>query len=102
MLHITLMFDLPKLDYKWPPYPNWIVRVDPVFLTAMQVSKLDEIFKDNKWHIVRLIVNPDQTYEIDLDRKTVGKGSLLEDFNPPVNPPKEIEDPNDSKPDDWD
>ena len=29
------------------------------------------------------------------------KGSLLENFEPPVNPPKEIDDPEDSKPDDW-
>lgn len=28
-------------------------------------------------------------------------GSLLEDFEPPVNPPKEIEDPEDKKPEDW-
>jgi len=29
------------------------------------------------------------------------KGSLLEDFDPAVNPPKEINDPTDSKPADW-
>jgi hypothetical protein len=29
------------------------------------------------------------------------KGSLLENFEPPVNPPKEIDDSEDSKPDDW-
>ncbi len=37
-----------------------------------------------------------------LDKSSVGKGSLLQDFNPPVNPPKEIDDPNDIKPEDWD
>ena len=30
------------------------------------------------------------------------EGSLLEDFEPPVNPPREIDDPNDHKPKDWD
>lgn len=28
-------------------------------------------------------------------------GSLLEDFTPPVNPSKEIDDPTDSKPSTW-
>jgi hypothetical protein len=28
-------------------------------------------------------------------------GSLLEDFEPPVNPPKEIDDPKDKKPETW-
>lgn len=32
----------------------------------------------------------------------VNSGSLLEDFSPPVNPPKEIDDPEDSMPEDWD
>ena len=37
-----------------------------------------------------LIVRPDQTFAIRLDDEEVSKGSLLEDFDPPVNPPKEI------------
>jgi calnexin len=48
-----------------------------------------------------LIVNPDNTYEIQIDGEESKKGSLLEDFDPPVNPPKEIDDPNDKKPEDW-
>lgn len=48
-----------------------------------------------------LIVRPDQTFEIQMDGNQVKSGSLLEDFNPPVNPPKEITDPNDTKPADW-
>ncbi|KAI5786438.1 Calreticulin family-domain-containing protein [Peziza echinospora] len=48
-----------------------------------------------------LIVNPDQTYEIKMDGARVKNGSLLEDFNPPVNPAKEIDDPEDKKPADW-
>lgn len=51
---------------------------------------------------MRLEINTDNTYEVTLDKTSVAKGSLLEDFNPPVNPPKEIDDPNDSKPEDWD
>lgn len=48
-----------------------------------------------------LIVNPDQTYQIKIDGESLRNGSLLEDFTPSVNPPKEIEDPNDTKPEDW-
>ena len=48
-----------------------------------------------------LIVNPDQTFEIKIDNESVKTGSLLEDFTPPVNPEEEIDDPKDTKPDDW-
>lgn len=37
-----------------------------------------------------------------IDQSRVGSGNLLRDVIPPVNPPKEIDDPKDSKPDDWD
>jgi hypothetical protein len=49
-----------------------------------------------------LIVYPNnQTYVELVDDKQVSTGSLLEDFEPPVNPPKEIDDPEDTKPADW-
>ncbi|KAF9925511.1 hypothetical protein FBU30_004730 [Linnemannia zychae] len=48
-----------------------------------------------------LIVKPDQTFEIKINGETASSGSLLEDFQPSVNPPKEIDDPTDSKPSDW-
>ncbi|KAK8162700.1 calnexin [Phyllosticta citrichinensis] len=48
-----------------------------------------------------LIVRPDQTFEIKINGESARNGSLLEDFTPAVNPPKEIDDPKDSKPDDW-
>ncbi|KAK4058363.1 calnexin [Microbotryomycetes sp. JL221] len=48
-----------------------------------------------------LIVRPDQTYEIKVNNESVKKGSLFEDFAPAVNPPKEIDDPEDTKPADW-
>ncbi|KAJ6171189.1 Calnexin [Penicillium chermesinum] len=48
-----------------------------------------------------LIVKPDQTFEILVNGESVKEGSLLEDFNPPVNPEKEIDDPKDKKPADW-
>ena len=48
-----------------------------------------------------LVVNPDQTFEISINGDSKKKGSLLEDFEPPVNPPAEIDDPEDKKPADW-
>jgi calnexin len=48
-----------------------------------------------------LIVRPDQTIEMLIDGVSAKNGSLLEDFTPPVNPPKEIDDPKDKKPEDW-
>ncbi|RVX73247.1 Calnexin [Exophiala mesophila] len=48
-----------------------------------------------------LIVKPDNTFEILIDNVSAKTGSLLEDFSPAVNPDKEIDDPNDVKPEDW-
>lgn len=48
-----------------------------------------------------LIVNPDQTFEILINDEVAREGSLLEDFTPAVNPPKEINDPEDFKPESW-
>ncbi|KAI0225183.1 hypothetical protein L0F63_003904, partial [Massospora cicadina] len=48
-----------------------------------------------------LVVRPDNNFEILINRDSVKKGSLLENFEPAVNPPKEIEDPEDKKPSDW-
>ena len=50
----------------------------------------------------RSVLNPDNSYEMFIDQSSVSRGSLLLDVVPPVNPPKEIDDPNDSKPEDWD
>lgn len=48
-----------------------------------------------------LIVNPDNTYAIRQNGEEVKAGSLLEDFTPAVNPPAEIDDAKDTKPEDW-
>lgn len=45
---------------------------------------------------------PDNTFEIFIDQTLINKGNLLEDMDPPVVPPHEIEDPKDVKPADWD
>uniref|UniRef100_A0A224YSV3 Calnexin n=1 Tax=Rhipicephalus zambeziensis TaxID=60191 RepID=A0A224YSV3_9ACAR len=69
---------------------------------SKSVSKFDEIFKDKKPHLFTLVLSPDNKFEILVDQRSEAKGSLLEDFEPAVNPPKEVEDPNDKRPEDWD
>jgi calreticulin len=50
-------------------------------------------------HVYTLIVNPNNTYSVLIDNSQIGHGSLSEDFD--IIPPKEINDPNQSKPADW-
>ncbi|KAG8219394.1 Calreticulin family-domain-containing protein [Butyriboletus roseoflavus] len=52
-------------------------------------------------NVYTLVVNPDNTYEVQFNGKVETSGNLLEDFTPSVNPPKEIDDPEDMKPVDW-
>ncbi|XP_054845687.1 calmegin isoform X2 [Eublepharis macularius] len=63
---------------------------------------LKKFYTDKKTHLYTLVLKPDNTFEVSIDQTIVAKGSLLEDMVPPVNPPREIEDPNDKKPEDWD
>lgn len=41
------------------------------------------------------------TYDVMFNGDSLNTGSLLEDFTPAVNPPKEIDDPSDTKPSTW-
>jgi len=54
---------------------------------------------DESTHLYTLVVKSDQTYEVLIDQKSAASGNLLDDFD--FLPPKEIEDPNVSKPSDW-
>ncbi|XP_013780185.1 calnexin-like [Limulus polyphemus] len=69
---------------------------------SSSVSNLDVIFKDKKPHLFTLKITPDNQFEVLVDKKSIQKGSLLEDMDPPVNPLAEIDDPSDTKPEDWD
>jgi len=60
------------------------------------------VFSDGKTHLYTLVLNPDNTYKMLIDRSEVSSGSLLKDLTPPINPPKEIVDPEDKKPESWD
>ena len=52
-------------------------------------------------NILTLAFSPDNTYSVSIDDGKPETGSLLTNFQPPVNPPKEIDDPEDKKPADW-
>lgn len=51
-----------------------------------------------------LIIEPNNNFQIRVDGDVARTGNLLDEdqFLPPFNPPKEIEDPYDIKPEDWD
>nr|XP_061792899.1 calnexin-like [Nerophis lumbriciformis] len=65
-------------------------------------ADLRTYYTDKKTHLYTLVVNPDNTFEMLVDQTVVNSGSLLTDMTPPVNPPAEIEDPDDRKPEQWD
>ncbi len=50
-----------------------------------------------------VVIRGDSTYSIAIDQTTVASGTLgSEDhFNPALTPPKQIDDPEDEKPEDW-
>lgn len=52
-------------------------------------------------HLYQLIVHSNQSYAINIDGEEKSAGTLLDGFSPAVNPPKEIDDPDDKKPDTW-
>ncbi|XP_056625856.1 calnexin isoform X2 [Triplophysa dalaica] len=65
-------------------------------------ADLRTYYTDKKTHLYTLVLNPDNTFEILIDQAVVNSGNLLNDMTPPINPPAEIEDPDDHKPEDWD
>lgn len=48
-----------------------------------------------------LVVRPDGTFDMLINREHVRSGSLLTDFEPALMPPREMDDPYDAKPEDW-
>ncbi|XP_058253353.1 calnexin isoform X2 [Hemibagrus wyckioides] len=65
-------------------------------------TDLSDYFTDHNPHLYTLNLYPDNTFEILIDQTLINNGSLLEDMDPPVMPPREIEDPEDTKPFNWD
>jgi calnexin len=60
---------------------------------AARIVKTSELYT--------LIVHPNNTFVMKLNGEQVKEGSLLEDFTPAFNPPKEIDDSKDIKPETW-
>lgn len=60
---------------------------------AARIVKTSELYT--------LIVHPNNTVIIKLNGEQVKEANLLEDFTPAFNPPKEIDDPKDTKPETW-
>lgn len=56
---------------------------------------------DKKSHLYTLVLRADNTFETFIDMKSSREGNLLTHMRPPINPPKEIDDPTDKKPSDW-
>lgn len=63
------------------------------------IKKLIKPETDTLPHLYTLIIRPNNTYEIRIDGQTKANGNIEEDFD--ILPPKEIKDPNVSKPEDW-
>jgi calnexin len=58
---------------------------------------------DKLTHLYTAVIGTDNTVKILVDNVEKKSANLLSDtdFSPPVNPPKEIDDPQDKKPEDW-
>jgi calnexin len=69
---------------------------------AKKTDIIDAVFNDGRTHLFTLILRPDHKYQLFIDRKEVNSGSILSDMEPSILPPKEIIDPEDSKPENWD
>lgn len=60
-----------------------------------------EIVNDVRTHLYTVHIAQNNTVRIYIDMKLVKEGDLFKDMVPPINPPKEIDDPSDLKPSDW-
>ena len=74
------------------------------------LKKEASIKSDKQTHLYTAILRKDHTFEILVDSESVASGNLKEDMNAFVDgnlkdynfvPPKEIDDPEDTKPEDW-
>merc|ERR1711972_199438 len=67
------------------------------------LKKADLAYKQEKEgvsHVYRMGLKPDNTVRVEIDEEKIYEGSLKEDWE--ILEPKEISDPDDKKPDDWD
>ncbi|VDL66685.1 unnamed protein product [Nippostrongylus brasiliensis] len=70
---------------------------------AKQPSNIGSTYwDDHHTHLYTLVVNPDGAFTVSVDQKQIISGNMLTDLVPSLQPPKEIADPTDKKPADWD
>jgi len=74
--------------FNYPPKAENLLIKDDVKVETDRLS-----------HLYTLVVRPDATFEVFIDQESVRKGELAEAFN--FAEPKQIKDPNVSKPADW-
>ena len=67
-----------------------------------EMKVLQPFYNDAKPHVYQLVLSKDNSFKITVDGKAISSGNLLNDMSPSINPPAEIEDPDATKPDDWD
>lgn len=84
-VHFIYRFQMPHED-----------TIKEHHMTSPPESKGDKLN-----HLYTLIIRPDNTFSVFIDDSEAKKGNLLNDFDPPITPPKEIPDPTDKKPSDW-
>jgi calnexin len=65
-------------------------------------SKFESYFTDELSHLYTLIIQPDGRFQVLVDNTEVIGGNLNADLEPAVRPPKQVDDPNEKKPTDWD
>lgn len=81
--------------------PTKKVHVIVNYKDKNHLIKKDVRAKDDELtHLYTLIINPDNTYEVQIDQEKVESGSLETDWD--LLPAKKIKDPDAKKPDDWD
>uniref|UniRef100_A0AC34QHH9 Calnexin n=1 Tax=Panagrolaimus sp. JU765 TaxID=591449 RepID=A0AC34QHH9_9BILA len=59
-------------------------------------------FEDKMTHLYTLKITSDNKFSVSVDNTVISSGSLMTDLIPSVEPPKQIYDPEDKKPQDWD
>ncbi|XGW14268.1 hypothetical protein V3C99_000531 [Haemonchus contortus] len=70
---------------------------------AKQPSNIGSTYwDDHQTHLYTLVVKPDGTFSVSVDQKEIMSGNMLNDLQPSLQPPKQIADPTDKKPADWD
>lgn len=103
----TIMFGPDKcgLDHKF----HFIIRYRNPKTGLYEEKKakrvpvdIETYFSDRRTHLYTLVMRSDNSFERYIDQVKVQTGNLLTDMEESINPPEEIDDPNDKRPADWD